>query len=293
MELAAADYRLELAPERGGSILALEWRGEALLRPACGPSILEVACFPLVPFSNRIAFGRFQAHGREVQLAPNFPGSDHPHTLHGYGWLAPWTVEFRDDCSATLGHHYPGGEWPWPYYAQQQFELNEDGLTMALSVRNLGDSPMPTGLGFHPYLPREPGTVYHGLHRGEWQNDEDCLPQVLDLRSSAIDWWNGREAGERQVDSVYTDRQGPLSIVWPSRNLSLQIDPGDALPHTVVYTPENQIFFCVEPVSHATNVLNSSSANIQWLPPGENFVVASSFRAFRNALTPACKRWQL
>lgn len=281
MQLTGGEYRLLLAPERGGSILAFEWQGEALFRPACGPSILDVACFPLVPFSNRIAFGRLQADGRDVQLGPNFPGSDHPHTLHGYGWLSPWTVESYDACGAIIRHHHSAGDWPWSYYAEQQFELAEDGLTIALSVTNLSDSSMPAGLGLHPYFPSEPDAVYHGLHRGEWQNDDDCLPQRLDVRDCAIDWWQGGDVSEREVDTVYTDRKGPLSIFWPSRDLSLQISPGHALPHTVIYAPRDQKFFCVEPVSHSTNDLNSASSSMKWLAPGESFVVATSFCAAR------------
>lgn len=286
MEIRAGDYRLLLEPERGGSILAFEWRGEALLRPACGPTILDVACFPLVPFSNRIAFGRFQANGREVQLRPNFPGSDHPHTLHGFGWLASWTVEHSDVNSVTLGHHYLEGEWPWPYYAEQQFELTEEGLTIGLQIINHGQSLMPAGLGLHPYFPRDCNTVYYGLHHGEWRNDGDCLPQDLDLKERAIDWWDGRNVEERRVDTVYTNRQGILSVAWPSRNLSLVIQPGDALPHTVVYTPEGQNFICVEPVSHATNALNSSPDDVKWLKPGESFAAVTSFRATRNGSKP-------
>ena len=58
IELKAGEYFLALEPERGGSIARFGWRGQDLMRPTCGPSVLDVACFPLVPFSNRIAHGR-------------------------------------------------------------------------------------------------------------------------------------------------------------------------------------------------------------------------------------------
>lgn len=280
MELAAGEYRLLLAPERGGSILAFDWQGEALFRPVCGPSILDVACFPLVPFSNRIAFGRFRANGQDVQLAPNFPGSDHPHTLHGFGWLSPWTIQSYDANVAIVEHLRSAEDWPWSYHAEQKFELAEDGLTVTLSVTNLSDGLMPAGLGLHPYLPSA-DAVYHGLHRGEWQNDDDCLPRMHDVRDCAVDWWQGGDISTREVDTVYTDREGPLSILWPSRNLSLQISPVEALPHTVIYTPGDQNFFCVEPVSHPTNALNSVPSSMKWLAPGQSFAVAISFNAAR------------
>ncbi|MET0365504.1 MAG: aldose 1-epimerase [Sphingobium sp.] len=271
MLLSAGEYRLDLAPERGGAVLRFDWRGTPLFRPVCGPSILDTACFPLVPFSNRIAHGRFQAGDRAVSLAPNFPDSDHPHCLHGFGWLSAWEVMEADGRSAVLRHRYPDGEWPWPYVAEQQLRLDAEGLTMALSVTNEGDAPMPAGLGFHPYFPRDPDTLYRGLHRGEWQNSADGLPERLDLRSEAQDWWDGAPVGSRAVDTLYTDREGALLLAWPSRDLALEMIPSPSLRHSVVDSPAGRDFFCVEPVTHMTNALNRADAEggMDWLAPGE------------------------
>ena len=270
--LEAGDYRIDIAPERGGSVLRFDWKGMPLFRRVEGPSILDATCFPLVPFSNRIAFGRFQVEERPVRLAPNFPGTDHPHTLHGFGWLSQWQVTKADGSSATLEHEYPGGEWPWPYRAEQRFELCREGLTMTLSVTNLADEPMPAGLGFHPYFPRDAGTVYRGLHRGEWQNSGDCLPERLDQRDEARDWWDGVAVAQRSVDTVYTERAGSLRIDWPRRGVSLEMTPDPVFRHTVVYVPENENFFCVEPVTHGTDALNVSGApDMRWLLKDESF----------------------
>jgi aldose 1-epimerase len=274
--IAAGEYRLELAPERGGSILRFDWRGEPVMRPAGGPSILDVACFPLVPFSNRIAQGRFTADGTEVHLAPNFPvEGNNPHPLHGFGWLATWEVLAKDIASATLEHAYPGGEWPWPYRARQSFQLTDEGLEMTLSVTNLASSRMPAGLGFHPYFPRAAKTHFRGKHRGEWLNDEDCLPRRLDLKPEPRDWWEGKAVGTRAVDTAYTSREGPLVIDWPERGLVLTLVPSDNLTFTVVYTPQGENFFCVEPVSHMTDAVNRDEpdSGLAWLECGETLTV--------------------
>ena len=282
LTLASGDFRLELAPERGGSILRFDWRGAPLMRPVCGPSILDVACFPLVPFSNRIADGRFAAGGREVQLRPNFPGTAHPHTLHGFGWLAPWHVINADPVSALLEHCHDAGEWPWPYRAEQGLQLSEAGLAIALSVTNLGETPMPAGLGFHPYFPRTGETIYRGLHRGEWQNDATCLPLSLIERAEPVDWWDGLPVAGRVVDTVYTDRAGALGIAWPERGTGLAIEPSDTMPHTVVFSPKDGDFFCVEPVSNMTDAHNrpAAAAGLQWLLPGRTLAVGMALHAF-------------
>ena len=50
-----------------------------------------MACFPLVPYANRIANGRFAFAGDEVQLRRNWDRDPHP--LHGQGWRSAWTIE--------------------------------------------------------------------------------------------------------------------------------------------------------------------------------------------------------
>jgi aldose 1-epimerase len=280
LTLGAGEYQLDIAPERGGSVLRFDWNRTHLFRRAEGPSALDAACFPLVPFSNRIAFGRFDAGRRPVALARNFPGTDHPHTLHGFGWLSQWRVTQADGSSATLEHHYPGGEWPWPYFAEQKFALSREGLVMTLSIVNLGEETMPAGLGFHPYFPCDADTVYYGLHQGEWHNSADCLPERLDLRAEALDWWDGAAVGQRSVDTVYAHRAGPLRIDWPSRGLSLEMTPDPALRHTVVYTPKDAGFFCVEPVTHRTDALNAEGTpDMRWLSKGEKFSAGVTLQA--------------
>lgn len=280
LELAAGDYRLVLEPERGGSIARFDWHGEPLLRPTCGASILDTACFPLVPFSNRIAHGCFENGGRRVTLAPNMPGGGHPHPLHGFGWLAAWRVEAANSTQAVLEHRYPeGSEWPWPYLARQSFQLTTEGLTMALDLTNLADNPMPAGLGFHPYFPRTDQTRYHGCHRGEWTNSPDCLPLSLSEHAETIDWWRGKPVGTRVVDTVYTGREGELIIDWPERGLSLTITPSANLPHTVVYTPTGADFFCVEPVSHITDAVNRPEGGMIPLAPGQCLSASISLSA--------------
>lgn len=281
LALEAGDYRLAIEPERGGSIARFTWRGQDLLRPSRPGSPLDTACFPLVPFSNRIAEGRFKARGREIVIAPNMPGGGHRHPLHGFGWLAAWTPIRAMAEKAEIEHEYPSGEWPWAYRARQRFALSTRGLIVTLSVTNLDDSAMPAGLGLHPYFPRDADTVYHGLHRGKWRTDAECLPTNLAGREEAIDWWQGLPICSRVVDTAYAGRLGPLTITWPSRGHRLMMIPSDSLDLTVVYTPAGQDFFCVEPVSHATDAHNSDrpDSGLVWLPPNETFTVSVSFVA--------------
>lgn len=256
VKIAAGDYRLVVAPARGGSILLFTWRGEPVMREAAGPGILDVGCFLMVPFANRIADGRFAWRGRQVVIPPNFAGEDARNPIHGYGWLSAWDVIHAGADKLELGHMRSGGDWPWPYRAAVTYGLDAKGLAARLSLTNTGDEPMPAGLGFHPYFPRTATTRYIGFHRGEWQGDGSPLPMQLDERGAAIDWWQGRPVGTRVVDTVYAGREGPLDILWPDRAMAVTIAPSENLHRTAVYAPDGSDWFCVEPVSHLTDAVN-------------------------------------
>jgi aldose 1-epimerase len=271
--LTAGPCRLVLEPERGGSVSRFERGRRPIFRPTCGPSPFDTACFPLVPFSNRIAHGRFYDGDRAVQLAPNFPAADHPHTIHGFSWLSAWEVVDQQAASAVLRHAYAASEWPWPYVAEQRFTLGEHGLLHEIAVTNLGETAMPAGLGLHPYFPRDAATLYHGLHTAEWQTAADGLPLSRTAVPEPIDWWEGNPVERRDVDTVYTGRAGPLTILWATDGVRLTIEPSDTLPFTVVYTPPDRDFFWVEPVSHATDAINmrTGDSGLRWLAPGQRF----------------------
>ena len=127
-----------------------------------------------------------------------------------------------------------------------------------------------------PYFPRTPQTIYRGLHHGEWQVDEACLPLGLKRHNQPRDWWGGQPVDTRIVDTVYAGREGHLDIIWPERKLVARISPSDDLDCTVIYVPQGEDYFCIEPVSHATDAINrmSDEGGMRTLAPGEEWTVS-------------------
>ena len=88
-ELHAGALRLALRPDLGGCIAGLWHRDTPILR-STEPAALDgvarrPACFPLVPYSNRLGYRRFRWKGSDYTTQPNF--DDNPHSVHGVGWL--------------------------------------------------------------------------------------------------------------------------------------------------------------------------------------------------------------
>lgn len=114
------------------------------------------ACFPLVPFGNRIEGNGFHFEGRDYTLAPN---TADPLVLHGDGWLRRWSILRQDRHSLAL--HYrqaANAAGPFAYEAVQTITIDGANLTLSLTVTNHSAGALPYGLGLHPYFPRTPDT---------------------------------------------------------------------------------------------------------------------------------------
>ncbi|MFA9200403.1 MAG: hypothetical protein ACEQR8_04325 [Cypionkella sp.] len=275
--LAGGPYRAWLDPSCGGSLAALKWHGRDLLRPQRGGGVLASASFPLVPFCNRIAGSAFACGGRTIALSPNHPEAPGEPVLHGFGWLNRWAAERLAGDAARLAWRHERGEWPWRFETVQDVGLGDEGAVLRLAATNLDDTPMPVGLGFHPYFPRSGVSLYRGLHLAERQPGGTLL-RAADPR----DWWDGADVGTRLVDTTYAWRQGPLAIEWPRERLGLILDPSDELAFTHVYVPPGGTAFCVEPVSHLPEAFHSQAPADGWrvLAPGERMTVSLRLAAY-------------
>jgi aldose 1-epimerase len=270
--LQVGGLRLTLDPELGGAITSLTHDGEDLLRPTPegATDVLQTACFPLVPYANRIADGRFSFGGRTAALSRNMAGQAHP--LHGDGWRGAWQVEARGPDFVSLAFEPETTEWPWRYRASQAFRLRPDSLTVELAVTNLDDAPGPFGLGFHPYFPHSATARLTARTTGIWRSSADLLPVEL---APAAPWADGAAVRtEELVDHCHTGWAGPARIDLGSDRRSLELTASPELGWLHVFAPPGEDFFCVEPVSHAPNAVNMAdpAANgVRVLAPGQTF----------------------
>jgi aldose 1-epimerase len=266
--ISAGRLRLELSPSIGGSISVFEWtKGQSsrsILRESNTPleNVLAAASFPLVPYVNRIRGGCFTFRGREVRLKPNMAGDPSP--LHGQGWLHPWAVGQSAGCSAVLNYHHPAGEWPWEYEACQEFNLDEHGLSIGLTCRNLSADPMPCGLGFHPYFPCGPETRLGTQVTHAWTIDENVLPVQQVPASGRYDLRDRPVCGQ-DLDNGWGGWGGSARITDPAWPYDLRMSSPQA-KFFQLYSPPNGAIFVAEPVTHANAALNAPEE--QWLELG-------------------------
>lgn len=264
LTLQSGESSLVLAPEAGGAIVGWTFGRFPLLRRPDPDAVVSgnvrgLGCFPLVPFSNRIAHGRFRWDGADHCLTRNL--GDHPHTIHGVGWQRAWEVASVTATSAmlTLRHDAAGPQrasWPFAFAAEQHFTLERNALHVALSLINLHTGPAPAGLGLHPYFPCANAPILRFGATGVWLNAANMLPSRCIAVPAEWDHAAGRPIGSAALDNCFTGWDRRATIVWASEGPGLAIEADGMFRHLVVYSPPRHDFFCVEPVSHMTDAVN-------------------------------------
>ncbi len=267
-----------VSPRIGGSIARLTlWEADGplhLLRPTPGTALddgsaVDMGCFPLVPFSNRIAGGRFRFDGADIALPLNQPAC--PHSIHGHGWERPWAVEAQDESSLRLSYCHTADAWPWSYSATQIITVHPDGLEVRLELVNESGRAMPAGLGLHPYLPKPPGTRLTAAVRSVWLGDATLLPRERARVPREWEFPAGITMDEVVVDNGFTGWDGRATIDWPRLGRRLTVEADQAFGHLVVYAPKGGDYLCVEPVTHMTDAVNhpdEADAGLRALAPG-------------------------
>ena len=273
---------LEILPEVGGCITryCLETKKQTLelLRPATQAGLaakdpLEMASFPLIPFSNRIRNGSFLFQGQEINLPLNFPPE--AHTIHGHGWKVPWDVTEVSANMAVIEFRHVPDEWPFSYLARQIFTLTDSALTVNLQIINTGKLAMPAGLGMHPYFVRTPQVTITTKTEKMWINDSETMPLRLESVPET-QWLNqGLFVNQDVLDNLFTGWNRTALISWPEWKAGVRICASTPLDFLILFTPPGADYFCVEPVSNVTDAFNllargDSGHGTKILLPGES-----------------------
>ena len=87
----------------------------------------KLGCFPLVPWSNRIAEGGFDCPDGWLALTPN--SLTDPLPIHGSAWQQPWQVVSTTADEVVL---QLDSTEPFAYRARQRFHLSEGKLSIEL-----------------------------------------------------------------------------------------------------------------------------------------------------------------
>jgi aldose 1-epimerase len=218
-------------------------------------------CYPLVPYSGRLGYRRFQWLGQSYSTAQNF--DDNPHSVHGMAWQRPWTVAQHSATQAELVcTHSPDAHWPFAFTLRQRFTLSPEALEVQLHFTNQAPQAQPVGLGWHPYFPKRERSHLHIELSQRWDNDASGLATHR-VPQAPID----ANVAQLGFDNCFEGWQGPALI----RDEKLSMRLSSSLPYLVVFTPDTKPYYCVEPVSHVSNAIQQADPlahGLQSVAPG-------------------------
>lgn len=275
ISLSSGALRCELRPDLGGCVAGLWFGEQQVLRSTAADQLHDVrisASYPLVPYSNRIAWRRLHWAGQEFELPQNF--APEPHTIHGVGWERPWQVEEASATHAVLGYrHGADASWPFAFDSRQTFTLSGNALEMQISITNRADVPAPAGLGWHPYFAKSEATQLRFAAAGRWEMDGDKLPTHR-LPNAGLD----TDCSSLDVDHCFDAWNGSLQLTEGGLRIQVTSD----LDRLVVFTTPGRDSIAIEPVSHVNNALalaqqvgvTPESLGLRVLQAGETFAAS-------------------
>ena len=275
LTLTQGSLRCVIRPDLGGSLESLIYCGLAgdvpVLRvpPAVIHTVRDLGCFPLVPFSNRVARAQLQWQGTDHPLIKM--GTTEAHAMHGVAWQRPWEVlDERSDFAMLSYEHKADAAWPFAFDVSQVFKLDGSTLNLTLSITNQAPSPAPVGLGWHPYFAKRAGTHISFDATSRWEMGADKLPTVLQATSSMAS-----SCADLDIDHCFEGWTGVAMLSDPLIRTRIESN----LPRLIAYTNPSKDFLAIEPVSHANNAINLAGANaaelarlgVRVLASGETF----------------------
>ncbi len=261
IELNNGNLRLRLDPEIGGSIvdfsakLGDRWipimrRGEEPLTKSSNAS-----SFVLIPYSNRLRDGRFSFGGKSYQLR-----HAEKHAIHGDVRDRPLRVledsedrvvlEFRSDEVSDLN-------FPFRFSARMIYALEGFELSCRIELVNVGTESMPAGCGFHPYfnrrLPGSTGEVELQIKVSGVYPGETPLPTGPAIPIAPQQDFSTQRPLDVVLDHCFAGWDRQALIEWPGNGLEARIQAEQGMEHVILFSPEGQEVFALEPVTNAND----------------------------------------
>lgn len=172
----------------------------------------------LTPWPNRIRDGKYTWAGAEHQLPLTEVAKGN--ASHGLVRWALWELVAQADSSVTLAYRlHPQPGWDHHLHLHTSYVLDDSGLVVTATARNVGAAAAPFGYGAHPYLALGATPVEEAILRipaDTWvEVDERSLPVATHaVDDTSMDFRLARAVGAEVIDTAYTGVQRDDDGLW-------------------------------------------------------------------------------
>ena len=241
----------------------------------------------LYPTPNRVRDAEFTFKGRKFKFEPN----NGPNFLHGLVRNAQWTcsepIVSKDSVAVTTRVAFePGSDiyelFPIRNSLELTYTLKPGAIRFDFTVRNEDEhQQLPFGLAIHPYFriigPRR--SIRLQVQAKKWMEALDLLPtgRLLDLENGPADLRAPTSLRNLDLDDVFWGlvTESPQVIYYDQIGKKVTLTASPFFTHSVIYTPKDMPYFCVENQSCSTDAHNlynqglEKESHLAILEPGE------------------------
>jgi aldose 1-epimerase len=266
LQIENGEAAVEVIPLLGGSLAAFDLKRGAERLPVFrswsgeSESPRTFALVPTIPYFARISGGGIRVGGTFYPIARNDPEDAYP--LHGDGWRSPWTVSEHASDRIELSLRSRAVP-PFDYAAELVYALSGPVLEVTLSITHHGPTPVPYGLGLHPWFPRTPDVTLEARATGTWLEQPPKLPTEIepDPLPAAWDFSPARRLPPEFVDNSFSGWDGRGRIEWPDQGYAVSIEADPAIERFHFYSLGADCpIFCFEQISHLIDAFNLPGA---------------------------------
>jgi aldose 1-epimerase len=277
VRLAKGAVEAEVLPTLGARLHRLRVFGRDLLRTP--PDIAEHTREPffwggyhMAPWCNRIAAQALTVAGRVVDPPANFRDGT---AIHGRVQSAP-----ADPVGGGRFRVEDGGDqgWPWRFTFEVEYSIGERQLAVHQTLVNGATSPMPAGIGFHPWFSRPVEVAINAAGFFATNIDSPAQPRPV-----AGDF-DRRRPGVLApgIDATWTDvAEPPIELAWPAHEIAATVRFSAPSRFVTAAAPTDLDGTAVEPQTHAPDGLrrlsNGEPGGLALLEPGARLEMSIQF----------------
>jgi aldose 1-epimerase len=293
---ASHNTQVSIAPSIGNTAYEMKVGGKNVLWfPFRGPAewiaSLTTCAIPfLAPWADRLDQDAFWANDRRYTLNPgleNLRRDQNGYPIHGLLYFSSaWRlVSAEADAHSARAvsrlefwrHPEMMAQLPFAHSITMTHRLAEGVLEVETLIENHSSSPMPVGVGFHPFF------RLHDSPRPQWSLHVAARQQVLlnqrmvpTGRLKKADYADPQPLSAVQLDDVLTDLDrgsDGRAVFWvKGKREMISVAFGPRYPVAVVFTPPEKEAVCLEPMAAITNAFNlfhrGLYKDLQSIPPG-------------------------
>jgi aldose 1-epimerase len=260
-------------PALGASLQQLYVNEKPIINNIIGtpeaPKLLNSSCAAILfPFANRINKGQYKYQGTAYQL--NCNETSRGHAMHGLVYRESFDLlDTRlDEEAATIRFVYEQDDqaagFPFPFKIILTYTLKKEGLSLEVSVENVGTTSFPFSLGWHPYFYSknlEESTLSMKSNK-QIQTDGTMIPTGVE----ASDFPNPLLLNQKEFDTGFILESSEIHYKTPEYDLRMNIEQDMSKPYVQLYIPNHRQSIAIEPMTAATDCYNNDWGTRELLP---------------------------